>query len=169
MHAKPDIMAWHDNPVTCNIHLMAHWYFRWRHKQSILEENKLNIQLLVCELDYILLIFCMGCLFHRTHVSQMTCCGKQNNLLWPLVVKSVVLLLRVMSEGKQSILKKSLWTHCFALTSHTVHMSIWYMKCQCIMLYLQMVACNWCNNCIFVSSFLKRVYLHFQPFSDRFD
>lgn len=33
-------------------------------------------------------------------VCQTTCCTKRNNLLWPLVVKSVVLLIGVMSERK---------------------------------------------------------------------
>lgn len=56
-----------------------------------------------------LLIFCASCFFHRTHACQMTCRGKRNNLMWPLVVKSVVLLTEVMSERKQSTLKKSLW------------------------------------------------------------
>lgn len=61
------------------------------------------IKLHVCELDYILVIFCMNCLFHRIHVCQMTWRGKRNNLLWPLVVKYAVLLTGVMFERKQSI------------------------------------------------------------------
>ncbi len=69
-------------------------------KKRIGRKNRLNIQLHVRELDYILVIFCMRCLFHRMHVCQMTRCSKRNNLLWPLVVKSVVLLTRVMSERK---------------------------------------------------------------------
>lgn len=61
------------------------------------------IKLHVCELDYILVIFCMNCLFHRIHVCQLTWRGKRNNLRWPLVVKYAVLLTGVMFERKQSI------------------------------------------------------------------
>lgn len=118
------------------LHLCKHKEKKWGKK------NKLHIKLHVWELDYILVIFCNSCLFHWTLVCQVTCCGKRNNLPWLLVVNCAVALNVVMSEGKQSILKKSLSACCFALTLHTVHMSIWYMECQFIMLYLQMTDCN---------------------------
>lgn len=91
------------------------------------------IKLHVCELDYILVIFCMNCLFHRIHVCQMTwraasgtiSCGRW---LSNMLCSSQEWCLR---ESKVS----SLWACRFAPTSHTARVSIWYMNCQCIMLY----------------------------------
>lgn len=89
------------------------------------------IKLHVCELDYILVIFCMNCLFHRIHVCQMTWRGKRNNLLWPLVVKYAVLLTGVMFERKQSIFIVSMLFRTDISHSTVCQFDIWTANASC--------------------------------------
>ena len=102
-----------------------------RYKQN--NWKKLRIELCVWELDYILVIFCNSRFFHWTLVCQVTRCGKRNNLLWLLVVNCVVLLTGMMSEGKHSILKKSL-SHAALrrhLIQYTCQFDIWTANASC--------------------------------------
>lgn len=72
------------------------------------------------------------------------CCGKLNNLMWPMAVKSVVLLHRVTSETKQSLKRNH--SENAALHWHLIqHTSFWCMDCQCT-IAISSDGCNWCNN-----------------------
>lgn len=134
-----------------DIHLFDSSFFRWE-KNGVTCPNRtlagrMN-KLFKCTFEIWIMYSYKRRFIHKTCLSNAVLQPKLNNLMWPMAVKSVVLLYRVTSETKQRLKEIILrMLLCTDISYSTCHFDIWTANAPA--LWLHIAACNRCKDFTF--------------------